>query len=390
MFEGLPQNMLKPRNMPESCRPNLASRTPIDGSAPSVALTSPKRFRDWQILITAVNMASTVWRGHISFGLISIPVRLFRAARPERISLRRVYRSDVPSETAEEPPDLHDPEIRDASFGFAREARDRQGTVQSHVDSSEAPAEEPVFAPVRQAALTTDSDQALPAKSVHRGYEYEKSRFVVIDPEELKKIAPKTATEMEILEFVRLSEIDPIYFETSYYVRPEKAGEKPYALLYRALQVSQLVAVARFAMHNREHVVVLRPGRRGLISHTMYFASEVRRDEEYETDFTGLTTTELELANRLIESLAGPFEPEKYRDTYREQLEAIIAAKVEGRVSTKPEKPVRSERVINITDALQKSLAALKKPPQSDKQPSKTSSKKDGKATAGARAGSRR
>lgn len=346
-----------------------------------------KRFLDWQILITAVNMASTVWRGHISFGLISVPVRLFRAARPERISLRRVYRSDVPSEAAEEPPDLDDQEIRDDSFRLSSEARDRQRTVQSQADSQ---AEEPVFAPVQQAALTTDSAQVLPAKSVHRGYEYEKSRFVVIDPEELKKIAPKTATEMEILEFVRLSEIDPIYFETSYYLRPEKAGEKPYALLYRALQVSQLVAVARFAMHNREHIVVLRPGRRGFISHTMYFASEVRRDEEYETDFTGLTTKELELANRLIESLAGPFEPEKYRDTYREQLEAMIAAKVEGRVSTKPEKPVRSERVIDITDALQKSLAALKKPPQSDKQASKTPSKKNTKATAGARTGSRR
>jgi Ku protein len=143
------------------------------------------------------------------------------------------------------------------------EDRDIQNTVQHEVASSNTRAEEPTFAPVQQAALTTDSARVLPAKSVHRGYEYEKDRFVLVDPEELKSITPKTATEMEILEFVRPSEIDPIYFEASYSVRPEKPGEKPYALLYRALQVSQLVAVARFAMHSRQHVVILRPGKRG-------------------------------------------------------------------------------------------------------------------------------
>jgi DNA end-binding protein Ku len=341
-----------------------------------------KRFPDWRVLTTAVNMASTVWRGHISFGLISVPVRLFRAARPERVNLRRVYRTEPPSEATEKSADIFNPVRAPGKISGIASSRDVRSTVKHESASSETQTNEPIFAPVQQAAITTDSAQVLPAKSVHRGYEYEKNRFVVVDPEELKSITPKTATEMEILEFVRLSEIDPIYFETSYYVKPERAGQKPYALLYRALQVSRLVALARFAMHNREHVIIVRPGERGLITHTLYFSSEVRRDEEYEADLTRLTAKELELANRLVESLAGPFEPEKYRDTYREQLENMIAAKVEGKVPANQEKLVRSERVINITDALQKSLAALKKPPQSAKQLSKASARKKTKAGA--------
>ena len=305
-------------------------------------------------------MAATVWRGHISFGLISIPVRLFRAARPERVNLRRIYRADLPTEALERPSDTADQEEDEEPQQF-------RPSGESRVSRQEEPSA-PQFAPVQQSPVRAGTAQALPAAAVQRGYEYEKNRFVVVDPEELKNITPKTATEMEILEFVRLSEIDPVYFEASYYVRPEEAGTKPYALLYRALQTTQLVAVARFAMRNREHIVILRPGKRGIISHTMYFASEVRANEEYQADISGLSTKEVELANRLVESLAAPFEPEKYRDTYREQLEALIAAKVQGKPASGQAKPTRTAQVVDITEALQRSLAAVKKPPQSDKE----------------------
>ena len=173
---------------------------------------------------------------------------------------------------------------------------------------------------------------------------------------------------MEIQEFVQLSEIDPVYFETSYYVRPEEAGEKAYALLYRSLQITGLVAIAKFAMHSREHVVVLRPGKTGIISHTMYFTSEVRADEEYRADTKLVTPKELDLAQTLIHSLAAPFEPEKYRDTYREKLESLIANKVEGKPLARVE-PVKSAEVVDITEALQRSLANLKKPASSDREP---------------------
>ena len=187
--------------------------------------------------------------------------------------------------------------------------------------------QEPVLAPVQQVSVRKGTDEVVSNRSVVKGYEYDKDRYIVVEPEELKSIAPKIATEMEIQEFVQLSEIDPVYFETSYYVRPEEAGEKAYALLYRALQLTGLVAIAKFAMHGREHVVVLRPGKTGIISHTMYFTSEVRADEEYHADTNVVTPKELELAQTLIHSLAAAFEPEKYRDTYREKVESMIGIK---------------------------------------------------------------
>ncbi len=314
-------------------------------------------------------MASTVWRGFITFGLISIPVRLFRAARPERISFRRLYQEEPQSESGGSQRGS-----TAAEKGAHREAftapdgisasRPKVTTLQRPEDRIDR---EPILTPIKQVSVRNGSEEVVPERSVVKGYEYEKDRFVVVDPEELKSIAPKTATEMEIQEFVQLAEIDPVYFETSYYVRPEEAGEKAYALLYRALQLTGLVAIAKFAMHNREHVVVLRPGKTGIISHTMYFTSEVRADEEYHADVKAVTQKELDLAQTLIHSLAAPFEPGKYRDAYREKLESILANKVKGKPLT-PVEVSKPAEVVDIADALRRSLASLKKPASSDQQ----------------------
>jgi len=285
-------------------------------------------------------MASTVWRGYISFGLISIPVRLFRAARAERVGLRRLYRAATEPEPSKPGP----VPIRKAERAEA------------------VAAPEPILSPVRQASVRTETDEVLPREEVVKGFEYDKGRYVAIEAEELKSIAPKTSTAMDIQEFVALGEIDPVYFETSYYVTPEDAGEKAYALLYRAMQTTELVAIAQFAMHTREHVVVLRPGRTGLLAHTMFFASEVRADEEYHADSKMVAEKELDLAQTLIRSLAAPFEPLKYRDTYRERLESIIAGKVKGEPVAIAETSARPAEVVDIADALRKSLANLKKP----------------------------
>jgi DNA end-binding protein Ku len=313
------------------------------------------------------SMASTVWRGFITFGLISIPVRLFRAARPERISFRRLYR---------EKPEDGSPRPQSGSITGGKEprlerlsaaARQAEPMVSPFAKPEKSVNQEPILAPLEQVSVRKGSDEVVSKAAVVKGYEYDKDRYVVVEAEELKSIAPKTATEMEIHEFAQLSEIDPVYFETSYYVRPEEAGEKAYALLYRALQLTGLVAVAKFAMHSREHVVVLRPGKTGIISHTMYFTSEVRADEEYRADTKMVAPKELDLAQTLIHSLAAPFEPEKYRDTYREKLESMIANKVEGKPLPKVEQPKQAE-VVDIADALRKSLATLKKPASSDQQ----------------------
>lgn len=297
-------------------------------------------------------MASTVWRGYITFGLISIPVRLFRAARAEKVGLRRLYRAEPAPAPAR---------------GLApapAPASKLEPVRRSSIVAAPAPAPEPrsILAPVRQVSVREDTEKVVPQESVVKGYEFEKGRYVEIDPEELKSIAPKTSSGMEIQEFVALSEIDPVYFETSYYVTPEEAGEKAYALLYRAMQTTGLVAVAQFAMHTREHVVVLRPGKTGLLAHTMFYTSEVRADEEYHADTKMVAQRELDLAETLIRSLAASFEPAKYRDAYRERLESIIAKKVEGQPVTPLDLPQRPAPVVDIAEALQKSLANLKKP----------------------------
>ncbi len=223
--------------------------------------------------------------------------------------------------------------------------------------------------PVRTRSLLANKDKVVPSEAVVKGYEYEKDRFVVLEPEELKAAAAQTSSTMEIEQCVPLSQIDPVYFETSYYVTPEEAGEKAYGLLYRSLQDSQLVALAQFAMHGREHVVVLRPGKTGLLAHTMFFESEVRHDDEYVTDLEGISKKELQLAKTLIQSLAGPFEPGKYRDTYREKVQALIEQKLKHVPASAPAAIPKPANVVDIAEALRQSLANLKKPAASEPKP---------------------
>ncbi len=290
-------------------------------------------------------MASTVWRGYLAFGLISIPVRLFRAARAERVSLHRVYRTEASS--SERP---------------------------SRGPAHDGPAEAAVQ-PVQQISVRKGTDEVVPQGAVVKGYEYEKNRFVAVDPEELKSLAPKTSTAMEIQEFVKLTEIDPVYYETSYYVNPEEAGEKAYGLLYRAMSSTGLAAIAQFAMHTREHVIVLRPGRKGILGHTMFYENEVRADEEFRADTKAVSEKELKLAETLIHSLAGPFEPSRYRDTYRERVEAMLTKKMQGQPIEMPQKVQKTAEVVDIADALRKSLANLKKPAASEEHARKPAKK---------------
>ncbi len=321
-------------------------------------------------------MASTVWRGYITFGLISIPVRLFRAARPERVPLRRLARTPGPSPVEVDEDDPPEPVARSISTLVREPLKSPPQSVRSEA--------EPILSPVKQASIVPQSSRVVPETAVVKGFEYEKNRFVEIDREELKELAPKTSTEMQIQEFVRLEEIDPVYLETSYYVVPEDAAEKSYALLFAALRKTGLVALAQFAMRGREHVVMLRPGQRGLMAHTMFYASEVRAEEEYRADPNLVVSKELQLAEMLVGSLTAPFEPEKYRDTYREKLEALIAGKVAGKPAAETATPQRkSAPVFDIADALRKSLENLessRKPVASAPVRSKTKSAKSSRA----------
>jgi DNA end-binding protein Ku len=257
-------------------------------------------------------MATSVWKGHLTFGLVSLPVKLFTAARSETLSFNQLHKHDNSR--------------------------------------------------IKQVIYCQAEDKPIPRDEIVKGYEYEKGKYVVIEDEEIKKVAPKTAKVMEILEFVKAGDVDPVYLESSYYMAPDEGGEKPYALLFEALKDTRYYAVAKIAMHNREHIVVVRPGERGMILHTMYYEDEVRRTEEFRTDTTAVTEREMNLAKMLVESLAAEFEPGKYHDTYRTNLRTMIDAKVEGhKVVETPEPHIAP--VIDIMEALKKSLEA-RKPPQ--------------------------
>ncbi len=222
------------------------------------------------------NMATSVWKGHLTFGLVSLPVRLFTAARSESLSFNQLHKSDNSR--------------------------------------------------IKQVIYCQAEDKPIPRDEIVKGYEYEKGKYVVIQDEDIKKVAPKTAKVMEIQEFVKAGDVDPVYLESSYYMAPDEGGEKPYALLFEALKETKYYAVAKIAMHNREHIVIVRPGERGMVLHTMYYADEVRRSEEFRTDTSKVSEREMNLAKMLVESLAAEFEPEKYHDTYRDNLRKMIEA----------------------------------------------------------------
>jgi DNA end-binding protein Ku len=258
-------------------------------------------------------MAASVWKGHLTFGLVSFPIRLFSAARSETISFNLLHKED--------------------------------------------------HSRIKQMIYCQAEDKPVPRSELVKGYEYEKDHYVEIDDEDIKKVAPKTAKVMEILEFVKSDQVDPIYLESSYYMAPDEGGEKPYALLFQALRESAYYAVAKVAMHNREHIIVLRPGAKGILSHTMYYQDEIRQVEEFRTDTSLVKDKELAMAKMLISSLEADFEPQKYRDTYRENLQKMIEDKIEGKkVVATPEAHVAP--VIDIMEALKKSLAEKRKPAQ--------------------------
>jgi DNA end-binding protein Ku len=205
-------------------------------------------------------------------------------------------------------------------------------------------------------------DKPVPRSEIVKGYEYEKGKYVVVDDEDIRKVAPKTAKVMEIQEFVKSDDVDPVYLESSYYMAPDEGGEKPYALLFETMKQTKYYGIAKVAMHNREHVVILRPGPKGMILHTMYYADEVRRADEFQTDASTLKDKELAMAKMLVESLVGEFEPAKYHDAYRANLRKMIEAKIEGQsVIETPEAHIAP--VIDIMEALKRSLE-LRKPPK--------------------------
>src|SRR5260370_25950340 len=257
-------------------------------------------------------MASTVWKGDLAFGLISIHMHMSAAARGERISFNQLH-----------------------------------NVCHSRL-------KQPLFCPV--------CNRNVERSEIVKGHEYEKDQYVLFSEEELDKIEPSSAKVMEILEFVKLDDMDPLYFDSSYYVAPEAAGAKAYKLLMSAMEESGYGAIAKLTMHQREHIVIIRPGTKGMTLHTMFYSNEIRAAESVPTDKIEVKEQEKKLARQLIESLAAPFEPQKYRDEYQENLRTMIAAKLRGQEVTEVAQPHMAP-VIDLMESLKKSLAQKHAPP---------------------------
>jgi DNA end-binding protein Ku len=254
-------------------------------------------------------MASAVWKGTISFGLVSIPIRMYAAARAKRTNLHQIHK--------------------------VCNTRLKQ----------------PLFCP--------HCNRIVDRSEVVKGYEYEKGQYVVIEPDEIKKITPASSHTMEIITFLNGDEIDPIYFESSYMALPEAHAEKAYLLLLKALEDTNKVGVAKLTMHQREYTVFMRPRDNGLTLHTMYYQNEIASVEGYGKKYDiKLKPEETKLAEQLVKSLSAPFKPEQYRDEFQAHLNELIEAKLKGRaVIAAPQAPHRAP-VIDMMEALKKSLAA--------------------------------
>jgi len=258
-------------------------------------------------------MASTVWKGYITFGLISIPVRLFAAARTERVSFHMIH-----------------------------------GECSTRI---------------KQQLFCPTCERVVERSEIVKGYEIEKNRWVIIDDDEIKKIAPASTDTMDIQQFVKLTDIDPLYFDASYYATPEEPGTRAYSLLLETMRKTGYAAIAKVGMHQREYIVVIRPREDGLTLHTMYYPNEVRSIPEYgQLGNVEIRPQEVQLAEQLVKSLAAPFEPQKYEDEYQKRLVQLIETKSEGKkLSATPERKLAP--VIDLMQALQKSLGQMEKKP---------------------------
>lgn len=270
-----------------------------------------------------------IWKGAISFGLVNIPIKLYTAT-----------------------------ESKDIRFNFL------------HKECK---------TPIKYEKVCPVCKEEVGPQDLVRGYEYEKGRYVIIEEEDLEKIPLSTLKAIEILDFVNLEEIDPVYYVKSYYVAPGDLGAKPYRLLYEAMKKTGRIAVARVVLRQKESLAVLRVYANCLVMETIYYPDEIRNTQlipELDTDVE-LHDNEMKMAVNLIDNLTASFEPEKYKNNYREALKELIAAKIRGEEIAVPAK-AESTKVVDLVEALRASIEAA----QTDKKEVK--SEKKGKRKKGA------
>jgi DNA end-binding protein Ku len=278
-------------------------------------------------------MASSVWKGSIILSLISIPIKLYAAARSERTYLHQIH----------------------------KECNTR----------------------VRQPLFCPTCNRVVDRTEVVRGYEFDEGQYVLMEDKEIKKIAATSSHSLEIIAFTKLKEIDPIFFDASYFCIPEDSGKKAYQLLTKALEDTETVGIGKLTMHQRDYTVFLRPYEKGLLLHTMYFANEIRDLPQYGVlEPISVKPQELKLTEQLIGSLTEPFKPKQYHNEFQDRLRKLIESKQEGKVIEIASGAKRAP-VIDMMTALKKSLAATS---SSNATAKKSEKNKDRKNSAPAKA----
>jgi DNA end-binding protein Ku len=269
----------------------------------------------------------SIWTGAITFGMVTIPVKLYSATEQKDIRLRMLCRE-------------HE-------------------------------------APIQERRVCTEGGEELAWDDLARGYEVSKGQFVVLAPEEIDAAKPESSTTIDIGDFVESAEIDPVYFEKTYFLEPTDIGARPFSLLKRALEETERVAVARVTIRTRERLATIRSYDGTLVLETMYWPDEIRSTEELDLPEGGESTVrpkELDMARTLVESLADRFDPDRYTDAYRTALEDLIAQKMKGEVrNAKRRKP--EPKVIDLMEALQASVAEAKNGSRASR-PSKATTRK--------------
>lgn len=258
-------------------------------------------------------MARPVWSGTISFGLVAIPVKLFHAVRRQSVSFNQLD--------------------------------DRN------------------MARIRYRKVNAETGEEVGDDHIVKGYEISKGRYVVVDPDELEPFMPVATKSVDLEEFVDLADIDPVYFDTAYHLAPD-GPPKPYVLLARAMEASGKVAIGRFVMRNKQYTAAIRAEDGRLVMSTLAYADEVIDPADIEElqglDAVEVNDKEVAMAEALVASLEADFEPEKYRDEYREEVMALIRMKADGEEFEVPEVAAEKPKVVDIMAALEASVAAAK------------------------------
>ena len=253
-------------------------------------------------------MASTVWKGYFSFGLISVPIRLYVAARESHVSFNQVHQVC--------------------------------GTR------------------VKQQLYCPHCERVVERSEIAKGYAIDKETLVQVTEEELRSLEAASSETMEIVQFVKLDEVDALYFQTSYFTVPEDPGLRAYSLIFQGMQQLGLGAIAKITLHQREQIVMLRPYDKGLVLHTIFYPEEIREVSEYEhLPEVKVQKAEVELAEQFMKQLTSKFEPSMFKDEYQARVEALVERKQAGmeRPAEKHEKPHRAQ-VIDLMEALKKSM----------------------------------